>query len=195
MQGYNRSVTDHILSSQALPKISIEVDPSFIYMGGPAFILYGKAFAEQHLFVVTGDDRRIERILWFQFEGFLQDNAHTYNYDASELLQIAGYPFLHDTYLLDRAESMRQRPDSDGAQAGSFLLDKGCRWDGDTLVKRMVWLDPAKRNELMIIYSEDLVLSGYQIGDLKEGGSAAAKWPALAQAFSERALSSFTILP
>ena len=60
--------------------------------------------------------------------------------------------------------------------------------------KRMVWLDAALRNELMIIYSEILDPTGYRVSDLTEGGTSAAEWPALSQALHERALASFTIV-
>jgi hypothetical protein len=58
----------------------------------------------------------------------------------------------------------------------------------------MVWLDPALRNELMIVYSEALDALGYRLSDIAEGGPAAEKWPTLSQTLRERSLSSFKIL-
>ena len=59
---------------------------------------------------------------------------------------------------------------------------------------RMVWLDADLRNELMIIYSELLEVTGYSLSDLTEGSPAAAEWTAISQALQERSLSSFKIL-
>ena len=69
----------------------------------------------------------------------------------------------------------------------------GYTFSGDTLFKRFVWLDEAKRNELMLIYSEDLAPWGYGVADLKPGGQAVTCWPALAEALHPRALAAFTV--
>jgi len=57
----------------------------------------------------------------------------------------------------------------------------------------MVWLDADLRNELMIIYSEDLRLTGYRIEDPTEGGIAVNKRTPLLKSLHERALSSFKV--
>jgi len=38
------------------------------------------------------------------------------------------------------------------------------------MFKRTVWLDADLRNELMMIYSEDLASTGFNVSDLTEGG-------------------------
>ena len=57
------------------------------------------------------------------------------------------------------------------------------------MFQRLVHLvDEAKRNELMIIYVEDLSDTGLTAADLGEGGSARSRWPDLAQALLDRTL-------
>nr|MBA3570468.1 hypothetical protein [Pyrinomonadaceae bacterium] len=67
---------------------------------------------------------------------------------------------------------------SDGSKARSFLENKGYRIAGDDLLmQRLVHLvDEAKRNELMIIYIEDLSGLGLTAADLAPDGRAAARW-------------------
>lgn len=183
-----------ILRSEKLPVIAIQVDSQFKYAGSTSFILYEIAHAEQHHFVVADAERRVVRRLWFQFEGYLDDNNHTYDYSDMESITLNGFTFLHNTYPLNVEEVNEARPTSDSAHAAVFLQEKGYLLTGDIMSHRMVWLDTERRNELMIIYSEVLDPTGYHLFDPAEGGPAAAEWGALSRALRERSLSSFRIL-
>ena len=167
--------------------------PDFTYVGSLNFILHGVAKAEQHHFVVADKQRHVQRLLWVQFEAYLDNNDYAYRYRIQDTLTLAGYIFLHDSDILNIDDDYQERPSSDSAHVVDFLKEKGFVLDGDTMFKRLVWLAPGKRKEMMIIYSEDLRPAGYRLADLTEGGSAAADWPALAQGLHERALASFTV--
>jgi hypothetical protein len=180
-----RTGSDTILRSKKTPTIAIQIDPAFRYAGGTSFILYEIARAEQHHFVVADAERRVERLLWFQFEGYLENNDRRYRYPPMETISLNGFAFLHDAGVLNIDEDYRERPTSDSAHVVDFLRDKGYTFGGDTMFKRLVWLDPDMRNELMIIYSENMDTAG---------GPAADEWPGLARGLQERALSSFKIL-
>lgn len=182
-----------ILRSEKLPVIAIQVDSQFKYAGSTSFILYEIAHAEQHHFVVADAERRVVRRLWFQFEGYLEGNHHTYDYSGLETLSLHGFTFRHNAYPMNIDEVYRERPTSDSAHVVDFLKGKGYVLSGDLVSHRMVWLDPDRRNELMIIYSEALGPMGYRASDLSEGGSSAAQWPALSKELQERSLASFTI--
>ena len=194
MTSPQRSVQNNILRSEELPAIQIKIDPQFTYIGSTNFILYDVAHVEQHHFIVTDAQKRVQRRLWFQFEGYLDDNNYKYNYSGMEPLTTNDFTFLHNAYVLNIEDAYRERPMSDSAQVVDFLKEKGYVLSGDLMSKRMVWLDADLRNELMIIYSEILDPTGYHAADLTEGGPSAAEWPALAQALHERALASFTII-
>jgi hypothetical protein len=189
-----RTGADTILRSDSLPTIAILIDPEFKYAGSTSFILYEVARAEQHHFVVADAERRVERLLWFQFEGYLEDNDRRYRYARMDTMSINGFTFLHDADILNIDEDYRERPTSDSAHVVDFLRDKGYTFGGDTMFKRMVWLDADRRNELMIIYSETLNPTGYRPSDLTEAGPAAAEWEPISRSLQERSLSSFRIL-
>ena len=186
--------SDTILRSDHLPAIAIQINPEFKYVGSTSFILYDLARVEQHHFVVADAERRVVRRLWFQFEGYLENNNRTYNYSGMDTLTLNGFPFLHNTYPMNVEEVYAARPDSDSARTVDFLKEKGYRLTGDIMSHRMVWLDADLRNELMIIYSETLDATGYRLADITEDGSAASEWAALSQALQERSLASFKIL-
>jgi hypothetical protein len=189
-----RSVQNNILRSEELPAIQIKIDTQFAYVGSTNFILYDVAHVEQHHFIVTDAQKRVQRRLWFQFEGYLADNDHKYNYSDMEALTLNGFTFLHNAYVLNIEDVYQERPTSDSAHVVDFLKEKGYVLSGELMTKRMVWLDADLRNELMIIYSEILDLTGYHASDLTEGGPSAAEWPALSHDLHERALASFTII-
>jgi len=144
--------------------------------------------------VVVDAERRIERLLWFQFEGYLENNDRRYRYPPMETLSLHGFTFLHDAGAFNIDEDYRERPTSDSAHVVDFLRDKGYTFGGDTMFKRLVWLDPDLRNELMIIYSEDLRPTGFRAAELTEGGPQAEKWSSISEALHQRALASFSVL-
>src|SRR5215216_136266 len=194
MTSSQRFVQKNILLSEELPAIQIKIDPQFTYVGSTNFILYDVAHVEQHHFIVTDAQKRVQRRLWFQFEGYLDNNNHKYDYSSMEPLTLNGFTFLHNAYVLNIEDVYRERPTSDSAHVVDFLKERGYILSGDLMSNRMVWLDADLRNELMIIYSEILDPTGYHASDLTEGGPSAAERPALSQDLHERALASFAII-
>src|SRR5262249_16209016 len=76
-----------------------------------------------------------------------------------------------------------------------FLEKKGHRMvSDDVLTQRLVHLvDEQRRNELMIIYMEDLAAMKLTAKDLAPGGRAAAQWDDIAKGLLERALKGMEI--
>ena len=188
-----RTVQNNLLRSDEVPVACLQIDPLFRYVGNTSFILYDIAHVEQHHFVVVDSKNRIERLLWFQFEGYLDNNQRKYNYSGMETVVLKDLTFLHDADVSNIDDDYNERPTSDFAHVIDFLKEKGYTLEGDAMFKRLVWLDTSLRNELMIIYSENLASTGHKIADFSKGGRSAAEWPALSRSLHERALASFTI--
>jgi hypothetical protein len=182
-----------ILRSEKLPVIDIQIDPAFKYAGSTSFILYDICHVEQHHFVVSDQERRVLRQLWFQFEGYLENNNYTYDYSL-DVLNLNGFTFLHNAYTINAEEVHEARPTSDYAHVIDYLQEKGYQLSGDMLAHRLFWLDETLRNELMIIYWEALDATGYRISDIAEGGPSASAWAGLSHAVEERSLASFKVL-
>ena len=184
-----RTVKGQVLTSSDMPAVKIEFDKSFRYIGNQSFVLYDVANAEQHFFVDADKDGRMKRFYWVQFEGYLPTNTHSYNYKSPKVVNAGGFDFFADANARSLTGNLG-RPDSDGARARAFFEKKGLRMLGTELIsQRLVHLiDEAKRNELMIIYVEDLTGTGLTAADLGEGGSARARWPEISQGLLDRAL-------
>ena len=153
------------------------------------------ANAEQHFFVDADKQGRIRRFYWVQFEGYLPNNKHTYNYTSKKIADIGGLDFIADSYPRKISANSGQRPDSDGSRAQAFLQSKGLRMVGDDLLlQRLVHMvDASKRDELMIIYAEDLSGTGLTAADLSENGRAAARWETMSKELLERAVKGIRI--
>jgi hypothetical protein len=189
-----RTVKDQVLTSKEMPAVSLKLDKAFKYVGGQAFILYDVARAEQHFFVDADEKGRINRMYWIQFEGYLPDNSHTYRYKSTKTVKIGGLEFIADAWTRNLKES-QGRPDSDGSRARAFLDKKTHRMASDDyMAQRLVYLvDEGKRNELMIIYMEDLAPMKLTAKELASDGRAAAQWDEIAKGLLERAVKGLEI--
>ena len=190
-----RTVKGQTLTSTETPAVRLEFDKGFKYAGGHVFILYDVARAEQHFFVDADQEGRVKRLYWAQFEGYLPGNNHAYKYKAAKTVRLGGLDFIADAYARN-IKANPGRPDSDGSRARAFLESKGYRLASDeVLSQRLVHLiDEAKRNELMIIYMEDLSGMGLTANDLAPNGQAAARWEEISTALLSRATKGMKVL-
>jgi len=70
-----------------------------------------------------------------------------------------------------------------------FLKGKGFTIGDEIMMQRLVHLtDATKRNELMIIYLEDLSPMGMTAAELAPGGAKASSWQEISNALLERAI-------
>ena len=183
-----RPVSGQVLTSTTMPAVRIEFDKDFKYVGSQSFVLYDVANAEQHFFAELDKEGRVKRLYWIQFEGYLPNNSHSYNYKANKVVNIGGLAFIADARALN-IKTSPSRANSDGSKAREFLESKGHGLAGDDiLMQRLVHLvDEAKRNELMVIYIEDLSGTGLTAADLAPGGPAAVRWEEMSNRLLERA--------
>ena len=184
----SRTVSGQTLTSTALPAVKLIFEKEFHYAGGHSFVLYDVANAEQHFFVDADKDGLIKRMYWIQFEGYLPNNTHSYDYKARKTVNIGGLDFIADAYARN-IKANPGRPDSDGSRARAFLASKGFKLGSDEVMsQRLVHLiDEAKRNELMIIYLEDLTPLKLTAADLAPDGKSAAEWEKVAAGLLDRA--------
>lgn len=184
------------LASTARPAVTIRHGKDLKYIGTQSFTLYDVAHAEQHFFVDADKENRVSRLYWIQFEGYLPTNTHTYDYKSKETAKIGAFEFVSDSRPINiAAVKAQQRPDSDGARARAFLEGKGYKMaSDDVLWQRLVHMvDASKRDELMIIYMEDLGSSGLIAEDFAEKGKAAGLWEETAEGLRQRAVSGLEI--
>lgn len=195
--GLDRHVTGNDLVSDHDPDAVLRFDPEFHYLGGQKFILYGVANVEQHFFVETTPDDKLESMYWVQYEGYLPERSNTYNYDDSPLrVTLNGHEFYTDTAPVEYHPALQKQDGSDGAMVRQFLASHGYTYPENFAYARLVWLvDDSHQKELMIIFVDDLSSYGLTAAELREGGSQASRWPDVEKAHLERIRSTLSILP
>jgi hypothetical protein len=188
-----RQVHGQTLTSKTNPAVEITFDKAFKYVGGQRWDLYSVADAEQHLFVKPGKNATVERLYWVQFEQYLPNNQHTYNYPPDRTRDIGGLEFIYDTRAYTDYSGLNREPTSDGAYAQALLKKHGYKFPQAAVRTRMIHLQtPDKRSELMIIYAESMdtkdLLKGAEDGALLDQQS-----PEVAQKVLQNALSGMKV--
>jgi hypothetical protein len=67
--------------------------------------------------------------------------------------------------------------------------------EGMMSVRFVHLLDAQKRRELMVIYSEDVASTGFSAEELREGGRAYDRWPAIRKELVDRAEKALVMEP
>jgi hypothetical protein len=147
-----RTVMGSTLRSPHTPAATIHLHPSFTYVGGDRFDLYGVADAEIHVFVNADEKRNVRRMIWIQFEGFLPKSSETYNYKTKKTAKLGNLEFMVDTRPFGTPDDR----ESDGGHVKTLLEKNGLHWPENGVRARLIHLpNPDRRSELMIIYVED----------------------------------------
>jgi len=153
-------VSGNTVTSTQFPPVVMEFDADLEYVGSSEFVLYDVADAVIHVFVERDDRRRVQRLYWIQFEGYLPRVDHTYDYtDSQGRTEIGGHTYYEDAWVwnLDAADV---RSGSDTDHVLKLLRRRDLELGPRLLGLRLVRLDAERRNELMIVYLEDLRAAG-----------------------------------
>lgn len=195
--GLDRSVSHNALVSNDNPNAVLNFAPSFRYIGGQKFVLYGVADTEQYFFVEHDENNELLSLYWVQFEGYLPDNSYQYDYEGSPgRMDLDGYEFYVDTEVVQSVPNKKRKKGTDGARAREFLKTKGYTIPLNYAYARLVHLtDESRRKELMIIFIENLSPQGLMGSDLQEGGKEAHRWPEIEQQHLDKIRSTLTLTP
>lgn len=179
--------------------ITVRVPPSAVHVGSERFDLYGVADAEVHVFAEPDASKRMRRLYWIQFESYLPSRPElSYNYaDGNRAVELWGTT----TWLRAGPASTASptRAGSDREHVIGLLKRAGIVIPAEVMNVRLVQMldDPEGtgrgRRELMLIYSEDLSLTGRTLADLTTDGAPNASWAPLEQPLIERATTAFSI--
>ncbi len=194
--GLSRSVSENRLFSNRDPSVVMRFDRSFRHIGGQKFVLYGTADTEQHFFVETTADNKLQSFYWIQFEEYLPDNSYQYDYeDSPARLRLNDYDFYLDTAVI-HSNPKKRRAGTDGSLARQFVLSKGYTFPEDFSYARLVYLtDASRRKELMIIFIDDLAPLGLTASDLDEDGKEARRWLEIEKKLLEKIRRTLTLTP
>jgi len=181
----DRKVEGTTVTSSHDPAVKVTVPATAQYVGAERWDLYGFADAETHVFVEADAQKKVQRLYWVQFEGFLPDNERTYKYPFIETTTLAGLEF--DVNRSYGPTNLKSRPGSDRERVFAMVAKAGYQMPAEQINVRLVHLtDETKRKELMIIYGEDLAMSKTTTEELNKPGGQ-EKWEGQKSALIARA--------
>jgi len=191
---WQSNTKDQLITSTGFPEGSIALDAKMKYVGSDKWVLYGVADCEIHVFAETDADNQLKRLIWVQFEGYLPDKPHTYNYDKEPYrTEVGGHTFFDRVTFRKMDPAQKPRAGSDTERVMKMMEAKGIKAPADAANIRWVRLSEDRRKELMIIYVEDLGLQKLTAADFAEGGKAAADADKIRGEIRERAKALMTM--
>lgn len=202
-----RLVEGNVLISNDLPKIEIEIDDEFNYIGKFDFEIIassdeysedmqGKAVAagERYVFAAMAENRSINKLFIVQFEGFLPENDLIYNYDFSKAGSIGGNRYRQNTWFYDSKKLAQENPTSEGAKTRTFLQEKGFLLEDQFMMSRFVGLaSEDRKNEIIIFYHEMLHKTTGNSLEEYEDSISDEEAKSIKSSFIERSRKSFNI--
>lgn len=190
----DREVKGNRLISKSDPAITLKLPSSARYVGVQRWDLYDVADCELHLFVEADSNLVVKRMYWIQFEAYLPSNEHTYDYSKDEPVTFGGRQFWKSANF--GPTNNTPRAGSDGERTRQMLAQAGYKLPAERMSVRLVHLlDESRRKELMIIYAEDLALSGYTAAQLTDGEQRRPEWKAVEQGLVDRAMKRIKLSP
>ena len=143
--------TGQVLPASVGPIRELRFAKEFRYVGGQRFILKKIADAEQHFFIVAGEDGTIRQLYWIQFERLLPGVGESYDYSADAAVTVDGVAFRRNT----RRWEVPPDADSDRAAMYALLEKHGYRIPDGAMRIRLVHVPESnRREELMVVYAE-----------------------------------------
>jgi hypothetical protein len=109
VSGPERRVSGKVITSEHEPAVRIELPKAANYLGADRFVLYGIADCELHAWVEADAEKKVSRLYWLQFEGYLPSKPelhHTYN--SSRHANLGGMDFYVDTWVGRRVTRLRR---------------------------------------------------------------------------------------
>ncbi len=181
------------------PRLRVSVPSTAKYIGADRFILKELSDCEMHIFVDADANRRVRRFYWVHFESNLPSKPNDrMNYaDIDRRAKFWG-----STIWVRTRPSLMSRtpkPGSDTDHFRSIVRNAGYEMPPGMMTARLVRLldDPKGtgygRQELMLIYGEDLTVTGLTFDDLMTNGEPNSRWVTLEEPLLERAVKAFHV--
>lgn len=191
-----RSVDANELYSTELPCLRVQIEPSLAYAGNLKTDVLDKARIDNYYFVDKNAEGQIQRILYFQFEGFLNNNADVYAYPDMQDIKIGEHDFGYDggVRIFRQSKIDEQAENSDVWQTVDFLKVKDAQFaEGEFYsTLRFAQVMDNARDDLLIIYLERLEEASIP-EDIVAKSRHSHEWSDFCEQSLARALRTFTI--
>lgn len=186
-----RTVRGNVIVSDHQPPIRIEISRDFQYAGRVPFRIRDVAAGDRYVFV-NAVGKRVKRMFVLQFEGYLPNIAHTYNYDFTNARNMGGYKWRHNIGWYSDKALRAEGQGNEAAAMHDWLAAEGWIVDDELFMSRFLTLgDETRKNELILFYYENVRDHGLTVERLNADRSLADP---VRKPLEERSLTAFRIL-
>ena len=196
MNNPDRSVDANELQSMEFPRLRVQIDPDLTYTGNLKARVFDNAQIDNYYFVDKNADGQIQRILYFQFEAFPDNNDNTFDYPDMQDIKLAGHDFGYDggVRMYRQARIDEQTQNSDVRRTVDFLKAKDAQFiEGEFYgALRFAQVMEDKRHDLLIIYLERMEEANIP-EDVIVKSRHSSEWSGFCEQFLARALRTFAI--
>jgi hypothetical protein len=163
-------VEGHTFISPVNPKIRVQVDKKFMYVGSVPFVIDKVAAGKRYVFVRATQKHFIEQMFLIQQEGFLPTSDDTYKYRLMNSAKLGNAEYLHSVILYDNDASIREAPGKEAEVTTRFLAEQGYVMDPEQVMSRVARpVDEQRRHEIVLFCFENLATFGHRLADFPEG--------------------------
>lgn len=187
-------MANNVVHSKINPALAVSVSDEFQYVGSFDFVLKEIVEGERYVFV-DSDGSKVNRLFILQFESFLPDNEHTYNYDFSNAEEIGNHRYRQNTWAYSNESSRENNPEGEGSLTADFLESKGYVLEDELMMSRFVMVpDSERRHEMILFYLENASTSGYSIDTFYDADdNPTDHWEEISEGLTARSRDTFII--
>jgi hypothetical protein len=190
---HKRRVEDHVLVSESLPAIRIQVDPAFQFVGSFPFRIQNIAQGERYVFI-DGTSDQVRRMFIAQFESILPASSEIYRYSFENAELIGGYRFRHNTFAFNVQEAIKENPTGESMLTQQFLENKEYKTPDEWMSSRFLTLgDESRKSELILFYLEPVASTGHRLAEFYNGEEPTRIWQNISKDLTARSRSAFRI--
>jgi hypothetical protein len=159
------------------PRIRVNVDRSFDYVGNVPFTIDNVAAGNRYVFVHTSRDKHVQRMFIIQQEAFLPSSNDTYKYRITNPVKLGSFEYQHSVEIYDNVAAIREEPGKEGDATKRFLEAQGLSLDQGSSCPA----SPARpadlrhKHEIIFFCYENLSSYGHKLTDFREGTDSADK--------------------
>jgi hypothetical protein len=153
-------VQSHLITISGAISLKLLVSDEFEYIGCQEIIIYGTSKVYHYVFAKSTkndqDKRIISKLFFLQYEYYLPEFMHSYNYKSTDIVEFGGILWQRDNFI-DPATYDDWDPQSDFYQLLTFLEKKNLKHPDMAWNNRFAtMLNKEKSQELLILYIEGI---------------------------------------
>ena len=193
-QNIERTIKGKTLISNQYPKIEVELNGDFKYLGKFDFTIRDIARGERYVFVEADKRKKIKRMFIAQFEEILPESPEFYRYNFDTARKFGSHKFRQNTYAYSNSESRKENPQGEGVLTEDFLKQKGYKLEDELMMSRFVTVpDAEKKRELILFYIENVSPTKHRVTDFYSGDNETEIWQLISKDLTKRSLKAFKI--